>query len=170
VYEQVVQHFGSDIVQADGSIDRGKLAEKAFGQGRTAELNGLVHPAVIAAQEKWLREVSQRAPRAVAIIEAALLFEAGVQGHFDKMVVVTCDEKQRVRRFATRAGLTLEAARAEVQRRMAAQLPEEEKAARADHVIRNTGTEAETEAQVEKIYPALQALAAAQQSAGSRAG
>ena len=90
VYEKVRQHFGPSIVHQDGSIDRLKLAEAAFGGGRVEELNRIVHPAVIEHQNQWMEETGGSEPDAVVIVEAALILEAGVQGRFDKLIVVTC--------------------------------------------------------------------------------
>ena len=159
VHQEVVKHFGGQIVKADGSIDRAKLATLAFDGGRIAELNAIVHPAVIARQEQWMDEIAKENPQAVAMVEAALLMEAGVADRFDKIVVVTCGGQQRAPRFAARTGLSAEQAAAEVARRMRAQIGEEEKARRADYVIDNSGAPEATEQQVEKIYGELARLA-----------
>src|SRR5438270_6783726 len=74
VYDAVVETFGRDIVQADGAIDRAALAAKAFGEpSRIGELNRMVHPAVIAEQEKWMAEQAARDPKGIAMVEAALI-------------------------------------------------------------------------------------------------
>ena len=161
VYEKVVQHFGRGIVQADGSIDRRQLADAAFGGGRVEELNRLVHPEVVAWQDRWMRETGEREPRAVVIVEAALILEAGVQGRFDKIVTVTCSAEQKVRRFAARQHMTEEDARREVERRSAAQRPDEEKAKAADFVIDNSGDLAAAARQVDQLWKELKALAEA---------
>ncbi len=162
IYKELVSHFGSEIVSADGTISRPKLAQAAFadaGGSRVEELNRIVHPAVIRRQEEWMDEVGRTNPNAVAIVEAALIFEAGVGGRFDKIVVVTCGADRKAQRFAQRTGIGLELAREEVARRSAAQMPDEEKLRRADYVIYNDGSLAETEAQVETIWNQLQQLA-----------
>ena len=166
LYDEVVKRFGSDIVQADGTISRARLAEKAFGSGRIQELNRVLHPAVIARQEQWMAEVAQQDPNVVAIIEAALIFEARVNRRFDKIVVVSCATEQRVGRFAARGGMPLDQAEKEVERRMAAQMPEAEKIKAADYVIDNSGSLAATEAQVDKIYGELAKLACTQAASG----
>ncbi len=160
VYNDVVRHFGPEIVNADGSINRPRLAELAFGNGRVEELNRLVHPAVIARQEEWLAEMAREDPAGVAIVEAALILEAGVGRRFDKMVVVTCRPEQKIERFAARQGIDPEAARSEVQRRQAAQWPDLEKIAAADYVIDNSGALDATRAHVERVYAELRSLAA----------
>jgi dephospho-CoA kinase len=159
VYAEVVQRFGRAIVKPDGEIDRAKLAAVAFGENRIEELNRIVHPAVIQHQSKWIFEIASKEPDAVAIIEAALIFEAGTNTRFEKMVVVTCEPEQKVARFAQRAGIDEAAARAEVERRMKAQWPDEEKIRRADYVIDNSGPLEETRTQVKKVFAELKELA-----------
>lgn len=161
VFDAVVKHFGREIVQADGTLDRKKLAEQAFGKGRVAELNAIVHPAVIEQQNIWIDEIARREPEAIVVVEAALILEAGVKGRFDKLVVVTCDEAAKVERFARRVAGTaageaeLEAARAEARRRNAAQIPDAEKIKVADHVVDNSGTLEETRRQVASMMEKL---------------
>ena len=169
VYNEVVRHFGREILNRDGSVNRAKLAEAAFGpaaseQGvsriqpsRIEELNRIVHPVVIRNQEAWLEETGRQDPHAVAIVEAALILEAGTGDRFDRLIVVTCSAEQRVSRFAARQKIDLEAARKEVVRRMAAQLPDEEKIKVADYVIDNSGTLAQTREQVRQVWGKLSA-------------
>ncbi|HZR30294.1 MAG TPA: dephospho-CoA kinase [Terriglobales bacterium] len=164
VYEEVVQHFGREILEPDGKINRQKLATLAFATdvagSRVQELNRVVHPAVIKRQEEWMEEVGRRERDAIVVVEAALIVEAGVSKRFDKLLVVTCRPEQRSERLAKRLHWDAERARAEVARRMAAQTPEEEKVQAADFVIDNSGTLAETEKQVERVFRELQIVAA----------
>jgi dephospho-CoA kinase len=158
VYQELCRRFGQGILKPDGEIDRARLAAAAFDGGRVAELNKIVHPAVIQKQEQWMLEAGGKNPDAVVIVEAALIFEAGVGGRFDKTIVVTCKPEQKIERLAKRMGMSEAAARAEVERRSRAQLPDEEKAARADFVIDNSGALEATRRQVEHIYAELKAL------------
>jgi dephospho-CoA kinase len=182
VYNEVVRHFGRDILNSDGSINRSKLAELAFGPSpagsnpgrspgnegpvgsqpaRVEELNRIVHPAVLRSQQEWMDEIGRHNPHAVAIVEAALILEAGAAEQFDRLIVVKCSEEQRIARFAARQKLNLEAARKEVARRMAAQLPEAEKIRAADYVIDNSGSLDQTRAQVREVWEQLRAEATA---------
>jgi dephospho-CoA kinase len=173
VYNEVVRHFGREILNRDGSVNRAKLAEAAFGpatseegvsriqQSRIEELNRIVHPVVIRNQEAWMQETGRQDPQAVAIVEAALILEAGAGDRFDRLIVVTCGADQRVSRFAARQKIDLEAARKEVVRRMAAQLPDEEKIKVADYVIDNSGTLAQTREQVRQVWGKLSAPSSA---------
>jgi len=163
VYNEVVRHFGREILNPDGSVNRGKLAEAAFGppgadkgSSRVADLNRIVHPAVVRSQEEWMHAVSLQHPDGVAIVEAALLIEAGAAKRFDRLIVVTCNLEQRAERFAKRQKVDLETARAEVARRMAAQLPDEEKIKAADYVIDNSGVLERTREQVRQVWQKLQ--------------
>ena len=159
VYQELVKRFGREIVKPDGEIDRAKLAAAALDGGRVEELNKIVHPAVIRQQDRWMRELAARDPHAVAIVEAALIFEAGVKDRFDKIMVVTCNPAQKVTRFAERTGRNEADARADVDRRTKAQIPDEEKARQADFVIDNSGSVEETRHQVQRIYAELKVLA-----------
>jgi dephospho-CoA kinase len=162
VYQQVVQRFGTGILNSDGAINRARLAEAAFGgresgaTSRVPELNQLVHPAVITTQEEWMDEVGRNDANGVAIVEAALIMEAGAWERFDRVIVVTCRAEQRIERWAGRLKVDMQSARKEVERRMASQLPDEEKIKAADYVIDNSGSLDATRRQVAGIFPKLQ--------------
>lgn len=158
VYEEIVSRFGTTILNPDRTVNRAKLAEAAFGRPpRIAELNKVVHPAVIEYENRWMQDVEQREPHAIAIVEAALILEAGSAHRFDRLVVVTCRPQQRIERWASRMKADLETARREITRRMAAQLPDEEKIKAADILINNSGSMDETRKRVEQVYRSLQA-------------
>jgi dephospho-CoA kinase len=159
VLQELVRHFGREILKPDGELDRAKLATLVFDGGRVEELNKIVHPAVIRQQDQWMRSLGDKDPYAVAIVEAALIFEAGVKDHFDRIMVVTCKPAQKIARFAQRTGMSADAASSDVERRNKAQMPDEEKARRADFVIANSGSVEETRHQVQRIYSELKVLA-----------
>jgi dephospho-CoA kinase len=159
VLQELVKHFGPEILKPDGELDRAKLATLVFDGGRVEELNKIVHPSVIRQQDQWMRSLGEKDPYAVAIVEAALILEAGVKDHFDRIMVVTCRPAQKVTRFAQRTGMSADAARADVERRNKAQMSDEEKARRADFVIDNSGPVEETRHQVQRIYSELKVLA-----------
>ena len=174
VYNEVVRHFGGAILNPDLSVNRAKLAEAAFGSSpsgaegkpssrsatpsRIQELNRIVHPAVLRSQNEWMEEMGRQDPHAIAIVEAALILEAGAAKSFDRLIVVTCSDEQRIARFAARQKLDLEAARKEVERRMAAQMPDAEKIKAADYVIDNSGSLEQTREQVRQVWEKLSAL------------
>ncbi len=163
VDNEVVRHFGREILNPDGGVNRSKLAEVAFGaptaaegnRSRIEELNRIVHPAVIRSQDEWMHAVGIHDPHGVAIVEAALILEADLAKRFDRLIVVTCNAEQRFSRFAARQKIDLETARKEVVRRMAAQLPDEEKIKAAHYVIDNSGSLEKTREEVRQVWEKL---------------
>ena len=156
-YDEVVRRFGREILNQDGTINRTKLANVVF-PDRIDELNAVVHPEVVKRQNSWMAEVERQDPHGIAVVEAALLIEAGANKDFDKVIVVTCDLATQGRALRARANVPLEVARLEVARRSAAQFTDDEKARHADYIIDNSGSIEETERQVDKIWKELQAL------------
>jgi dephospho-CoA kinase len=156
-YDKVVRSFGREILDEDGTINRSKLADLVF-PSRIGELNAIVHPEVVKRQNSWMGEVEQSDRHGIAVVEAALLIEAGADKDFGKVIVVTCDFEQKVERFARRANVPIEVARAEVERRSAAQFSDEEKARRADYIVDNSGSAEDMERQVERIWRELQRI------------
>lgn len=160
-HAEIVQAFGKEILSADGTIDRRRLGAIVFADAaRREELNRIVHPRVIDEQEKELARIAAEDPGAVAIVEAALLIEAGYHKQLDKLVVTWCRPEQQLQRLQAK-GLSRE----DAARRIAAQLPAEEKRRLADYVIDCSGALAETERQVEQVWQALQQAAASKRAA-----
>ncbi|HVJ08473.1 MAG TPA: dephospho-CoA kinase [Acidisarcina sp.] len=168
VYEAVAEHFGRGILKADGTIDRRKLSMLAFEGGRIEELNRLVHPAVIAAQEEWANRLFARQPNAVAMVESALIFEAersgtapGWRDRFDRVILVSAPDDVKIARYVERIspGHWNESVAADARARLAQQIPDSEKAPRCDYVIENTGTLEDLGSRVREIYRELSALA-----------
>jgi dephospho-CoA kinase len=171
VYQEVVRHFGHEILDPDGTVNRPRLAEAAFASpgnnrpSRIQELNQIVHPAVLRRQDEWMTEIGRADPHAIAIVEAALILEAGVAERFNRLVVVTCRPEQRIQRWAARVGVDEKTARQEVTRRMAAQFPDEEKIEAADYVIDNSGSLDETRKRVADLFGTLKREAQQQKHA-----
>lgn len=141
--EAVAFEFGSAMLRSDGSVDRAALALKVFADAEARlRLEAMVHPMVYDEIAKWFE--AQDAPIAVASIP--LLYETRRESDFDVVVVTACKADQQLQRLLDR-GLTLSDAR----RRMAAQIPTEEKASRANYVIWTSGTMRETDAQVDEL-------------------
>jgi dephospho-CoA kinase len=185
VYQQIVRTFGPDLVTAHGRLDRPRLAKLAFEGGRLDELNAIVHPAVIAAQQQWMDGVFARDPAAVAVVESALIFEverdarargesegvlADWRNRFDHILVLTAPENVKIARYAVRIanpGPAREAAVRDARIRLSRQIPDAEKAARADFVIENTGDLAALRAQVDSVWRLLSAESNKRASGGS---
>jgi dephospho-CoA kinase len=157
VYDEITKRFGTEILNPDKTVNRGKLAELAFDQRRPRiyELNSLLHPGIIKRYEKRMEEIAAREPNAIVMLEAALLLEAGLRKRFDRIIVVSCKPQQRIERWENRQHVDAESARREVTRRMMAQAPQEAKIQAADFVIDNSGSVEDTRKQVEKVFAQL---------------
>ena len=155
-YDDVLQEFGKGVCDASGKIDRAKLAAIVFAEpAKLARLNQIVHPRVAEAQERQFTEWQRTHPRGVAVVEAALLVEAGAHNRLDRLVVVWCRPEQQVERLRER-GMSAE----EAQRRIASQMPLEEKRRLAEFQIDCSGTIEDTRQQVERLAAHLRQLAA----------
>ena len=158
VYDRIVSGFGPEVVGSSGQLNRAKIAEIVFHDlDKLKHLNAIVHAPVLREIDRQIFAQRQKNPNAIVVVESAVLFEAGQNRRFDKMVVAWCRPEQQIERYRAKSGLSVE----DIERRMAAQMPGEEKKRMADFVIDTSGTIEETERQVEKVFAQLQALAAA---------
>jgi dephospho-CoA kinase len=140
-----------------GEIDRGRLGSIVFTDPqKLSELTSIMHPRLIARVAELAKELRFRHPQAVILVDAALIYEAGVADRFAKILVAWCRPEQQVERLMAKTGLS----RQDALRRMASQIPVEEKRRRADYVIDCSGSLEETQAQVEALYPEIKRLAA----------
>jgi len=163
VYAEIVHAFGNSVVSPDGTLDRTALGRLAFSEGRLQELEHLVHPAVLAAEKAW---VDTLPARAVGLVEAAIFFERllppetdrsspspelmrsvsrQVHQRFQRVVLVTAPEEQKIERFVQRALASQDApsesaARADALRRLALQIPDTIKAPYCDDILPNDST------------------------------
>ena len=146
----IAERFG-DVLAADGSVDRAKLDPLVFADpAARRELEAMVHPAVYRAIAAAMRGFERLGGAPLAVVAIPLLYESGHAGEFDLVIATVCSPEEHRARLRAR-GLNDEAA----QQRLAAQLPAEEKARRATHVIRTDGTHAETDAQVDTLLTDL---------------
>jgi dephospho-CoA kinase len=144
-FQEIVQAFGHEVVSKDGELDRKKLATLVFQDASKRErLNKIVHPRV---RKRELELLSRYEHHPLVVLSVALLFENKMEHLVDKIVVVVVNEAERMRRLTEKKGLTPE----EIQRRLQAQMPQEEKRKRADFVIDNSGSLDETQAQVKEL-------------------
>jgi dephospho-CoA kinase len=136
VLRGIVQRFGKEVLNADGSLDRAALRGLVMAdEGALSALNGIVHPAVRRRRDELLAEAKARGDR-VVLSDIPLLFEAADPSQFDVVVLVDAPEALRRERLIAHRGLSPE----EADRMIRAQIPSEVKRARADLVIDNTGT------------------------------
>jgi len=159
VYRQVVAGFGREILRPDGEIDRARLGSMVFADPeKLRELSAIMHPSLIARVEELAAELRVRHPGAVILVDAAVIYEAGAADRFAKILVAWCRPEQQIERLMAKTGLSRE----DALRRVASQIPSEEKRRRADYVIDCSGSLAETRAQAEALYLELQRLAEAE--------
>jgi len=150
--QQLVERFGADILRADGQLNREGLAEIIFADGSARqELNKIMHPAIGRLAVERLQKLRNKADTPLVVYEAPLLFEAGAEDRVDQVLVIAIDPEVQLQRLIARDGLSMQAAR----QRIEVQMPQQEKLARADYVIDNSGTVAAAVQQVEKLWRQL---------------
>jgi len=157
-YDEVVREFGRGILTPEGLVDRRKLGAIVFADPKLlARLNAIVHPPVLAEQTRQLAAIAKADAHAIAVVEAALLIEAGFDKELEFLVVTWSTPEQQLARLTQSEkgrGLTEEQAL----QRIAAQMPVEEKRQRADEVIDCSGTMEHTRAQVIALFARLKAI------------
>lgn len=128
----VVESFGRDVLLEDGTLDRARLGTLVFNDEKLRQsLNSILHPFIIEAQDMQLRRWAAEDPQGIGVIDAALMIESGGYRRFDKLIVVHCRPEIQLERLMARNNLTGE----EAARRVAAQMPQEEKKRYADYLI-----------------------------------
>ena len=128
----VVAAFGAEVLAPDGTLDRERLASIVFAdEAQRQRLNHILHPFIIARQDEILRDWEAEEPNGIGIVDAALMIESGGYKRFDKLIVVHCRPEVQLERLMLRNNLT----RAEAERRIASQMPQEEKVRYADYLI-----------------------------------
>lgn len=153
----VVAAFGVEVLKEDGTLDRAKLGALVFGdEGRRAVLNSLLHPLIMEAQDEQLRRWEEEDPRGIGVVDAALMIESGGYRRFDKLVVVHCRAEAQLERLMKRNSLSRE----EAERRVAAQMPQEEKLRYADFAVDTTGGFEEARRRTVEVFESLRELAA----------
>lgn len=146
---QVADKFGREMLNEDGSLNRAALGEIVFrDEEKRRSLEKILHPLIIGLALKKAGEILAADPKAVVVVEAALLFESGLYKKMDANITVTCSPAQQVERGMSRDGLTREAAKL----RAGAQLPMEKKEEMADWVIDNSGDMGNARRQAEVVW------------------
>ena len=152
----VVEAFGEMVLRPDGTLDRARLGEEIFGdEGKRSLLNSILHPLIIAEQDELLRRWEREDPRGIGVVDAALMIESGGHRRFDKLVVVHCRPEVQLERLMRRNGLS----RAEAERRIAAQMPQEEKLRHADFSVDTSGGFDDARRRTAEVYASLRKLA-----------
>lgn len=152
-YEQIVRHFGEEILAQDGSIDRPKLRSIIIRDDDARKiLEGFVHPGVMERITECIEEAWKKGAL-MAAVEVPLLFETGMQKSFDCVIMVSSEHEIRVRRIMDRDNAT----RGEAEALMKTQMPERQKLRLADYVVDNNGSLAGLYNKVDRIYEELKA-------------
>lgn len=145
----IIQEFGQEMLAADGTLDRRKIAAVVFeNPDRLDALNRIVHPMV---WDEMTARLKASAAKPLVVLMVPLLYEVGADALCDAVAVVTISETERRHRLMERDGLTQE----QVEKRLAAQMPQQEKVKRADYVIENSGSPEQTLQQVKNMARAL---------------
>jgi len=177
VYQAIVEHFSAlpdapALTLPDGQLDRAALARYAFSSGRILDLSRIVHPAVVAEQERKMQRIFARDKNAIVLVESALIFEADRMGtvpglplRFDQIVLVIAPEPVRIARYVERVrkerkmdgerdAESIAALEADAKLRIAAQIPDTEKIPLSNHIVDNSGPLQQTESAVRHIVQA----------------
>ncbi|HZN09030.1 MAG TPA: dephospho-CoA kinase [Pyrinomonadaceae bacterium] len=148
----VAEAFGEDVLAPDGTLDRERMASIVFAdEAQRQRLNHILHPFIIARQDEILREWENEDPDGIGIVDAALMIESGGYKRFDKLIVVHCRPEVQLERLMLRNKLTL----AEAQRRIASQMPQEEKQKYADYLIDTSDGFESTRKRTVEVYNEL---------------
>lgn len=152
----LVEAFGAEVLRADGTLDRARLGAVIFNDAARRELvNSIIHPLIIAEQDATLRSWEEKDPRGIGVVDAALMIESGGYKRFDKLIVVHCRPEVQLERLMRRNGFSRE----EAERRIAAQVSQEEKLRFADFAIDTSEGFEDARRQTEEVFRSLRALA-----------
>jgi len=151
-WNELIRAFGKEILQEDGTIHRKKLADKVFADLKQRKLlNQILHPRIKEEMDRRAKEIGQKDPEAIVVIDAPLLVELGMHHNVDQLIVVTSTQMQQMERLKERDGRSPE----EALRIFSSQMPVEEKAKLANFVIRNEGSLEEAQKRAKEVFKEL---------------
>ncbi|CAN5316006.1 dephospho-CoA kinase [soil metagenome] len=149
---KIIAAFGSQMLQPDGSLDRQKIGATVFAdEPKRLLLNSIVHPLVLETQDRWIEDVEENDPHGVAIIDAALMIESGGYRRFEQLIVVWCEPAIQLKRLILRDSLS----ETNAKKRIAAQMPQDEKKGFADYLIETSRGFENTRYQVIDVFEKL---------------
>ncbi len=156
-WHDIVEEFGKEVLLADGSVNRKRLGEIVFSdREKLKRLNAITHPRIREEIERRIELIKKSSPRAIIVVDAALLIEVGSHRKVDVVVVVTARKEQLIKRAMEKFSLT----EGEAEKRLGAQMPQEEKLKYADFVIDNSGSLEKTAEAVRGLYEELKRMEA----------
>jgi dephospho-CoA kinase len=151
----IIEAFGSEVIKPDGNLNRERMASLVFADEQKRRLlNAILHPFIIEKQDEILQQWAVEDPDGIAIIDAALMIESGGYKRFDKLIVVHCRPEVQLERLMLRSNLS----RAEAQRRIDSQMPQEEKQRFADYLIDSSDGFEPTRQRTKEVYRELSKL------------
>jgi dephospho-CoA kinase len=151
-WNELIRAFGKEILQEDGFIHRKKLADKVFADPKKRKLlNQILHPRIKEEMDRRTKEIGQKDPEAIVVIDAPLIVELGDHREMDKLIVVASTQTQQIERLKERDGI----GPGEALRILSSQMPVEEKVNLADFVIRNEGSLEETKKRAKEVFKEL---------------
>jgi dephospho-CoA kinase len=146
---RITERFGQAVLQEDGMLDRKKLGAVVFADpAERKALEAIIHPAIRAVMKERMAYHEENSPDKLVVVDVPLLYESGLESYFQQIMVVYVPREEQLQRLLERDKLTVE----EAQRRLQAQMDIEEKKRRADILINNSGSLADTELQVEGYW------------------
>lgn len=151
-WDEIIRAFGREILQEDGSIHRKKLADKIFTDPEQRKvLNQILHPRIKEEIDRQAKEIGQKDPEAIVVIDAPLLIELGMHHKMDRLIVVTSTQTQQMERLKKRDGRSPE----EALKLFSSQMLVAEKQKLADFVIRNEGSLKEMKKRAKRVFKEL---------------
>ncbi|KMP10933.1 hypothetical protein UR09_03855 [Candidatus Nitromaritima sp. SCGC AAA799-A02] len=153
-WEEIVETFGEEALNPDRTLNRERVADIVFkNDAERNKLESILHPRVIAEEQRMYQEFCRDDPEVLAVIDAALLIESGNHKNVDRVVVVQSRPESQIRRVMERTSVSRE----EVEKRLKTQLPLEEKLKLADYILENDGSREALKSQVADLYHELTA-------------
>lgn len=151
-WKAIVEVFGREILNEDGTINRAKLGQIVFAnQEKLSTLNSIVHPAVFDLWRRRIEDIREMNPRAIVVSDVPLLIEVSVQHLFDVVILVYVSPEDQIKRLRERN----EYSRKEAESRLDTQMPIDEKIPHADYVIDNKGPIETTRSVVNAVWEEL---------------
>ena len=147
-WRDIVDYFGQGILSPDRTLNRSKLAEIVFSDAQSRKaLEGFTHPRIFEKRDTLFKDIKKKDPKAIVIVDIPLLFELRLKKKFDKVILIYVSRDVQIKRAMQRGVLTKE----EVEKRLKAQIPIEEKKLLSDYIINNEGSLKNTRDQVRKV-------------------
>ena len=149
---RIIDTFGPEVLQPDGGLNRQRLGALVFSDRSKREtLNSILHPLIIERQNNWIEVFRKKDPDGIVIVDAALMIESGGYKRFDQLIVVWCDPQIQLERLMQRDGISKE----DAAKRIASQMPQDEKKRYADHLIDTSDGFDTTRLQVTEVFEKL---------------